>query len=349
MKKKISQVFSEHRVNSVLFTNEKNIFYLTNAQFNGFWILFVKNKTYVICYKMIENQAKEYFNKQNIYVYIGTSLCKIVVEILEQNKITNLLIDLKYMCATDFILISKNLNRRKINVTEGMGILDNMRLIKNLDEIKNIKKACLITSQICNIIKRELKPGLTEVDIHYRVLELFAKNQVTESFTPIIASGKNSSHPHHVSSIRKITENDIIMIDIGCIYNGYCSDLTRTYFLGKIDDRYIKAWNAVRNAQTVIFKNIKSGLPISWANRTAKDIVEISGYKDKFIHNVGHGIGIEIHEKPFLTSDVKCIFLTHMTITIEPGIYIKNEFGVRIEDTILIRKNNCEILTLAKY
>jgi Xaa-Pro aminopeptidase len=245
--------------------------------------------------------------------------------------------------------MSKNLSLKKINIIKKIGILDNMRLVKNLDEIKNLRKACQIASKVCNVVKKELKPGLTELDIHYRVLELFAKNQVTESFTPIIASGKNSSHPHHRSSIREITENDIVMIDIGCIYNGYCSDLTRTYFLGKIDGEYTKVWNIIRNTQIAIFKKIKSELPVSCIDKTTRDIIEMAGYKDKFIHDVGHGVGIEIHEKPFLTLNANGILFTHMIVAIEPGIYIENKFGVRIEDTILIKKNNCEILTLAEY
>jgi Xaa-Pro aminopeptidase len=253
------------------------------------------------------------------------------------------------MNATDFILINENLSYEKINLIKKTGILDSLRIIKSTIEIENLKKACQIVSEVCNTVKGELKPGLSEIDIHYRVIELFAKNRVTESFTPIIASGTNSANPHHRSSNRKITENDIVMMDIGCMYNGYCSDLTRTYFLGKINNNQKRIWDIVKSSQSAVLKEIKAGLPVSWADKTARDIIEAAGYKDKFIHTTGHGVGIEIHEMPSLAPNAESIFLTYMAVTVEPGIYIEGEFGVRIEDTILIKENGCEVLTSAVY
>ncbi|MDR1784463.1 MAG: M24 family metallopeptidase [Endomicrobium sp.] len=355
MRDKISKILNNYQTCGILFTNKKEIFYVTGAEFDGFWLLLLKSKIYIVCQRMIKSQVKEYFSKQDIYqdIYIkykDSSFYKIVTEILKQNKISTLLIDPKYMNAVDFILINKNLNHEKISVVKKIDILNNIRLVKNINEIKNLKKACQIASQICNTIKYELKPGLSELDIHYKILELFARNRVIESFSPIVASGINSANPHHKSSNRKIAENDIVVIDIGCIYNNYCSDLTRTYFLGKPhNNSHKKVWSIVKNSQNAVLKKIKSGLPISWADKTARNIIEAAGYKENFIHSTGHGIGIEIHETPSLTSNTKGVFLTHMTVTVEPGIYIEREFGVRIEDTILIKKNDCEVLTSAEY
>lgn len=351
MKDKILKILDKYQTDSILFTNNKEIFYITGAEFDGFWLLFLKNKTYLICQKMIENQAKEYFNKQNLYIECtDLSFYKTVAEILKQNKIKALLIDPKYINAENFILINESLNHEKIDIIKKIGILDDVRLVKNTNEIKNLKKACQITSEICNTIKYELKPGLSELDIHYRILELFAKNRVLESFSPIVASGMNSANPHHKSSNRKIAENDIIVIDMGCTYNNYCSDLTRTYFLGKPNNsNYKKVWDIVKNSQNGVLKEIKSGLEISWADKIARNIIETAGYKENFIHSTGHGIGIEIHEIPSLTLNTKGVFLTNMVVTVEPGIYIEREFGIRIEDTILIKENGCEVLTSAEY
>ncbi|MDR3256442.1 MAG: M24 family metallopeptidase [Endomicrobium sp.] len=349
MKEKISKIFNRYKTESILFTGAKETFYLTGAGIDGFWLLILKNKIYAICSKMIENQLKEYFNKQNIHIHTGLPLYKSIGEILKQNKIDTLLIDPKYMNAASFILINENLNKEKISLIKKVGILDDIRLIKSTVEIENIKTACHIVSEVCNKVKSELKTGLSELDIHYRVLELFAKKRVTESFSPIIASGANSANPHHISSNRKISENDIIMMDIGCRYNGYCSDLTRTYFLGKINNEQKKIWDLVKNSQNAVLKEIKAGLPVLWADKTSRNIIAAAGYKDKFIHTTGHGVGIEIHEMPSLASNAEGVFLTHMIVTIEPGIYIEREFGVRIEDTILITENGCEVLTSATY
>ena len=349
MKEKLSKIFNKYQTDSILFTNVKETFYLTGAEFDGFWLLTLKNRTYVICSKMIENQIREYFGKHDICICAKLPLYKAVIEILKQNKINSLLINPKYMNAADFILISENLSREEIYLTKKVDILDGIRLIKSTVEIENLRRACQITSEVCNIVKEELKPGLSELDIHYRVIELFAKNRVTESFTPIIASGPNSANPHHMSSNRKIAENDTVMMDIGCMYNGYCSDLTRTYFLGRISGNQQRIYDIVKSSQSAVLKEIKAGLPLSWADKTARDIIEAAGYKNKFIHTTGHGVGIEIHEMPSLASDAEGIFLTYMSVTVEPGIYIEREFGVRIEDTILIKENGCEMLTSAVY
>ncbi|MDR1926851.1 MAG: M24 family metallopeptidase [Endomicrobium sp.] len=352
MKENISQTFRKYKVNNILFTNVKEIFYLTGEKFDNLWLLFVKDKIYVICSKTIENQIKDFFANQNITIICSNMpFYKIVIDILKQNNADKLLIDLKYINAVDFILINEKLNNEKINIAKKIGILDDIRIVKNTNEINNIKEACRIVSEVCNIVKDELRPGLSELDIHYRVSELFAKNHVPESFRSIIASGPNSANPHHISSIRKITKNDIVVIDIGCMYNGYCSDLTRTYFLGRIDNNRMEVWNIVRRAQSAILKDIKAGMPVSWADKTTREIIAKSGYGyiDKFIHNTGHGVGIEIHEMPSLSSNAEGIFLTNMTVTVEPGIYIKRDFGVRIEDTILIKETGCVVLTSATY
>jgi Xaa-Pro aminopeptidase len=349
MKEKILKILDKYQTNSILFTNIKETSYLTGAKFDGFWLLTTKDKTHIICSKITENQIREYFEKQYVYIHTESALYKTVVKILKQDKINNLLINPKYMNATDFILINENLGQEKINLIKKTGILDSLRIIKSTVEIENLKKACQIASEVCNTVKDELKPGLSEIDIHYRVIELFSKNRVTESFTPIIASGTNSANPHHRSSNRKIIENDIVMMDIGCMYNGYCSDLTRTYFLDKIGSKQKRIWDIVKNSQDAVLKGIKAGMPLSWADKIARNIIEAAGYKDKFIHSTGHGVGIEIHETPSLAPNAEGIFLTHMAVTVEPGVYIEGEFGVRIEDTILIKENGCEVLTSAVY
>jgi Xaa-Pro aminopeptidase len=354
MKRKILKIFKKYQIESVLFTNVKEIFYLTEAKFNGFWILIIRNKAYIIHQKMIENQIKKYFSgKANkiTYTLVTTKLplYKTIPKILKRNKINNLLVDLKYTNALDLALISESLGKEKIDVTKKIGVLDNVRLVKTTFEIKNIKMACKIASEACNVIKNELRAGLTEIDIHYRVLELFAKKHVSKSFSPIVASGTNSANPHHISSKKKISENDIVIIDIGCLYNGYCSDLTRTYFLGRISADRRRVWDIVKIAQDTILKKIKPGVPISYSDKVVRSVIATSGYKRNFIHNTGHGVGIEIHEMPLLSSDAAGVFLANSTVTIEPGVYIKGKFGVRIEDTILLTKNGCVVLTSANY
>jgi Xaa-Pro aminopeptidase len=347
-------ILKKYQVTSVLFTNKKELFYLTKTQFLGFWFLFVNKHKYIICSKIIENQIKKTFNNLNINIVVSKykSFYDIIIKILKKHKSNTLLIDLKHIDANCFINISKKLNNNKINIKKEIGILDDIRIIKTKYEIDNLKKSSLIISNICNTIKKYIKPGLTELDIHYMVLELLAKNRVKESFMPIIASGENSANPHHISSNRKIKNNDILLIDIGCIYNGYCSDLTRTYFLGSIyDEEYKKVLKTIKEVHLNIINIVKDCVKISYINKIVNKIISKSGYKNMNIHSIAHGIGIEVHEAPYFNKNYNdCIELKkYMTIAIEPGIYINDKFGIRIEDTILVKKKKCEVLTSAIY
>ena len=349
MKNKIKQLTEKYKADYYLFTSRKETFYITGAAFDGFWMLIVKEEIYIICSQMTENQVREYFEGHNTNIYIGVPFWKSVTNILKSKNADSVVADTKYMTASDFILMGERLNAQDIQLISKFGVLDDMRMIKTESEAENLREACRIVSKVCDTVRSELRPGLSELDVHYRILELFSQNRVKESFTPIVAAGKNSANPHHISSNYKISENDAVMIDLGCVYKGYCSDLTRTYYLGKISDKFRKIWDIVKQSQSAVLKDIKSGLPLSWADKTARSVIEAAGYKDKFIHTTGHGVGIEIHEKPSLAANAEGVFLTQMAVTVEPGIYLEGEFGVRIEDTIIITEKGCEILTSAAY
>lgn len=349
MKKIIKELYGKYQREGFLFTDFIETSYLTGASFDGYWLLFIKDKVYAVCSKMVENQLREFFQGKEIEIYTGPSLSFSIAEILKKSKVNSIIVDSNNISASDFFLISERLKIQNIELIHKYGVLNSFRMVKTEKEIEYIKEACKIVSNVCDMVKSELKPGLTELDIHYRILELFAKNKVKESFKPIVAAGKNSANPHHISSNYKINENDIVMMDLGCIYKGYCSDLTRTYFLGKINGKFRKIWDIVKEAQNAVLKDIRSGLPIAWADKTARDIISAAGYGDKFIHTTGHGIGLEIHEMPSLSKNAEGFFSNNYAVTVEPGIYIEGEFGVRIEDSIIVREQGCEILTTAIY
>ena len=334
--------------NAFLFTDPKEIFYLSGAAFDGFWMLFIKEQLYVLCSAMVESQAREFFASA-AHIYIGMPLSAAVRDMLKQNQAAILIADSKYMNAEEFFAIDGKLKEEKIKFVVKSGILDELRAVKSAVETEKIRKSCQIASKVCDEIRKLLKPGLSEIEIHYKIIEFFAQNQVKESFAPIVAAGANSANPHHVSSGYKIKQDDIVMIDLGCVYEGYCSDLTRTYFLGKINEKFKKIWGTVQESQNAVLKGIKAGLPVSWADKTARSVISAAGFEHRFIHTVGHGIGTEVHEMPSLSAKAEGVFFKGMTVTVEPGIYLEGEFGARIEDTILITKDGCEVLTKAAY
>ncbi|AGJ90767.1 M24 family metallopeptidase [Mycoplasma putrefaciens] len=221
-----------------------------------------------------------------------------------------------------------------------------IRIIKDQWEIENIKKACEITNQVFEAILDYIKPGITE-----KQLQRFADDKFLEfgaekiSFDTIIASGVNGSMPHAIPSEKVIENNELITIDMGCYYNGYCSDQTRTIALGNPDPKLLEIYEIVYQAQTLGIDLVKAGQNAGEIHRQVASFIASKGYGQYFDHGLGHGIGVEVHEEPYESSQSQTILQENMTITVEPGIYIPGLGGVRIEDDVLVTKNGCEMLT----
>ena len=190
-----------------------------------------------------------------------------------------------------------------------------------------------------------LKNRISENEIAFKIEEYFARNGTRPAFLPIVASGPNSAWPHHVSSSRSVRADDVVLIDLGCTYNGYCSDLTRTFFLGKINKLRQKVKGLVKKAHDTALQDIRPGKAAREIDRASRDVISKGGYGDFFIHTTGHGLGVTVHEPPRISSLNQSKLKAGMVITVEPGIYLPGEFGVRIEDTVLITNKGREVLT----
>ncbi len=236
------------------------------------------------------------------------------------------------------------MHRYKINnMQETEGIIEKQRMIKDDEEISKITKACEITDKCFEHLKKFIKIGQTEKEIALEIERFFKLNGAEDvSFPPIVASGKNSSKPHAIPTDKKIELGDVITIDFGCKYEGYCSDMTRTVFAGYIPEQIKEIYDLVLNNQLQTEKEMKEGANAKILTRLVKNDFELNGYD--LVHALGHGVGLDIHEYPFISNqDIN--LKEKMIITNEPGIYIPEKFGVRIEDTVLILKNGCINLT----
>lgn len=233
----------------------------------------------------------------------------------------------------------------KINeLVETEGIIEKQRRIKDEEEIDNIKKACEITDKCFEFLKNYIKIGMTEREIAYKIEEFFIKNGAEGlAFKPIVASGANSSMPHSIVTDKKIEEGDIILIDLGCKYNGYCSDMTRTIFMGKMDETIKSAYDIVLQVQEQTISQMQAGANIKNITKSAEQELKINRFE--IVHALGHGVGLDIHEMPVLTSKFDNLLKENMVIAVEPGVYIPKSFGIRIEDTVLVTKNGCIKLT----
>jgi Xaa-Pro aminopeptidase len=222
-----------------------------------------------------------------------------------------------------------------------------MRMIKDEEEIKFIKKACEITDLGFNYILNFIKEGVRECEISLE-LEYFLKknfNIQKLAFPVIVAGGSNSAIPHYPTGDYKIRYGDCILIDFGVIFSNYCSDLTRTVFLGKIDSEKKKIYYLVKDSQKIAIEKIREGERCKNVEKVVREYFKEKGFNKYFIHNLGHGLGRQVHEFPSISSKDKTILNSGMVFTIEPGLYFPGKYGIRIEDVVLINKKEVELIT----
>ena len=225
-----------------------------------------------------------------------------------------------------------------------------LRSVKKRDETNSIVSAQRIAEKAYYDALGFIKAGKTEKEIaaflEYR-MKLYGAEKI--AFETIAVSGKNSSMPHGVPTDKKVENGDFITLDFGAVINGYCSDMTRTVAVGFATDEMKRVYNTVLQAQQKVIDTVKAGILCSDADKAARSIIEAAGYGEYFSHSTGHGVGLEIHEMPTLSENAGDIKLrAGQIVTDEPGIYIPEKFGVRIEDMLLIQKNGCKNLTKAE-
>jgi Xaa-Pro aminopeptidase len=226
------------------------------------------------------------------------------------------------------------------------GLVESLSITKDSEEIRRVKKAVRIADKAFGEIIGILKPGVMEKDIaleiEYKMRKLGAEK---ESFETIIASGQRSAMPHGRASEKKLRKGDFVTLDFGCLFHGYASDITRTVVLGKATEKQKKIYNIVLAAQKTACKAVKPGMPCNRLDGIARDMIMKAGYGDYFGHGLGHGVGMLVHDRPVLSPQSNDVLESGMIVTIEPGIYISNWGGVRIEDDVLVTSNGGQILS----
>lgn len=228
------------------------------------------------------------------------------------------------------------------------GMVDRLTAVKNHDEISLIKQAVKITDEVFGKILNILKPGITELDVAAEIGYLHRTlGAEADAFEPIVASGTRGALPHARASQKKIKNRELVTVDMGCRFRGYHSDLTRTVVVGKPSSRARKVYQVVLDAQRLALDAAGSGLSGRALDAVARTYIRKKGFGRYFTHSLGHGLGLEVHEKPRLSELSSDRLVAGNVVTIEPGIYIPGFGGVRIEDDVVIREGYAEVLTQA--
>ena len=325
----------------MIVSNPKNIEYLTGIKAEGILLITRKENIYITDARYteyvhsvltIEDEVVVYDIREiSIYDYENFfTFCENVG--FEEHYVT-------YAKYKEFM------HKYKINnLCETENLIEKQRMIKTSEEIDKIKKACEITDRCYEHILNYIKPGHSEIDISNEIQAYFQKQGITElAFETIVASGENTSKPHAIPTHRKIKENDIVLIDFGCKYKGYCSDMTRTFFIGNINDEQRKVYDLVLKNQIQTESVLRDGANAKIIAKSVENDFALNDFM--LVHSLGHGLGLDVHEAPNMNFKTDCILKENMVVTNEPGIYIPGKFGVRIEDTVWINKGACTRLT----
>ena len=225
-------------------------------------------------------------------------------------------------------------------------IIEKQRMIKSPEEIARIRRSVLTKSEAFESTVRSIRPGVSEMaiaaELDFKMRRLGAEKA---AFETIVATGIRTALPHAQPSQQKAALNELLLIDMGSCQNGYMSDMTRMLFLGRPSRQVRSMYNSVLEAQLAAIDAVREGVTAAHVDRKARQVLESEGLGKQFVHSTGHGLGLEIHEPPRIGKKEATRLVAGMVITIEPGAYVRGFGGVRIEDTVLVTKNGCEVLT----
>lgn len=229
------------------------------------------------------------------------------------------------------------------------GVVERLRAVKDPGELNAMRHAALLITEVFAAVLPKIRAGMTELQVSAEIdYEMKARGASGSSFETIVASGVRSALPHARATSKLLSKKELVVLDQGAILRGYCSDMTRTVFLGRAPVRVRRMYEAVREAQEAATAAVKPGITAGEIDRAARQVLERRGYGQYFTHSTGHGLGLEVHEMPRLGKGDTTVLESGMVVTIEPGAYIEGLGGVRIEDDVLVTPHGKEVLTKAR-
>ena len=345
--KRVQEILQKQSIGAAIISNGDNMRYVSGfAGATGY--LYISQKRHAVVtdfrYTIQAEQEAEGYE----IVTIGNGGYEVALnELLEADGISQLGFE-----AEDMLYGTYNKLKEKLKVEELVPLgseITAMRRIKTPKELEMIKRAEGIGDEVFTEILDFIKPGMTELEIAARIEYLLkVKGAQGISFNAIVASGVNSSMPHAVPTVKKIEKGDFLTMDFGCIYEGYCSDMTRTIVIGKASEKQKEVYNTVLKSQLAALDFIHAGVQGKVVDKVARDIIYSAGYEGCFGHGLGHSVGLHIHENPRFSMLEEDIIEAGMAITVEPGIYIKGFGGVRIEDLVAVTKDGHENFTFSE-
>jgi Xaa-Pro aminopeptidase len=346
--RKLRKLIAEKELDSLLISQPENLHYLSGFTGSGWLLISGRNASLALDFLYLE-QAKEESSDFEI-IQIKQEL---------QDWLPGLVLDLGWhklgfeanlISYDGYRKLGEAIRAKQINLelVPTTGIVEQLRSAKEPEELILITKAAELADAVLEQAKAIIGPGMTEKEVAWEIEKnLRQKGSEGVPFEIIVASGPNSALPHARPTDKTICPGEPVVIDMGARINGYCSDLSRTLFLGRANETFQEIYNIVLQAQTAAIEGTKSEMLASQADQLARSVIQQAGYGDAFGHGLGHGVGLAVHESPRLGLSSSDSLVDGMVFTIEPGIYLAGQGGVRIEDMVVLENGKARVLTKA--
>ncbi len=343
--RKIRGLMDSKGLDGLLVADAKNMKYFTGFSGGSMLLLPLDGENILFVYGVNYEAAKAETKGASVdLVKPEEDIIKKIVEKMRSLKIRNVGFD--SLKASTYLKLKESSD--EINLRSADDLIWTLRKVKEPSEISLMKKAAELTSRGMRKAAEIIEAGLSERDVAAEIeYEMRKSGSDGVAFDTIVSSGPNSAFPHGGCGDRIIRRGDLVVIDIGAKYRDYCSDLTRTFIIGKPSTKQMRIYETVKEAQSLAAEKAEAGAEAREVDRAARDHISKAGYGDYFVHSLGHGVGLDIHEPPTLGPRSKEFLAEGNIVTIEPGIYVPGFGGVRIEDTVLILKDHAEKLTAA--
>ncbi len=344
--KKCSKLIKEAGCQALLISDPLNIAYLAGfSKFSGYLLVSLSAKPVFFTSFLYEKAAEGIKNCRVVTASMSQNMFDLIAKTTSALKIKKIGFEPDSLNYKQYELLKSKFAGNRVELMSTKNLIQRLRAIKEPGEIKLIRKSVEI-SQLAFAYAEEIYPQIaTEKDLTIeieRFLRLKGDNEI--AFNTIVASGKNTVFPHHASNQTEIRGN-FFLIDLGSKYYGYCADLTRVFFWGKMPLLFRKIYDTVSKSRDIAIKKIKDGVKACDVDSAARRVIEKRGFGKYFGHSLGHGVGLAVHEEPRLSPKSNSTLKEGMIVTVEPAVYFKNRFGIRIEDMVLVKKSGSEVLS----